>query len=208
MNLHGGDIPTSQVLCLNARAGSAAELAHSLVFSSRKVLTRKQIPVLICAMRNKTFALILAVCFLAAGASSAKIFNPQISKWKLNPGKSNLRSEMGRNDLVDYEWSLNKIKVTISGVDGQGHALHSVWKGNFDGQDYAVTGDPMSDTRSYQKINDRTLDFTVKKGGKMTATGRIVVAPDGNSRTVTTWAKNSRGRKITSIAVYDKVKLF
>jgi hypothetical protein len=158
-------------------------------------------------MKNKTFGLLLAVCFLTAGMCSAEVFNPQIAKWKLNPEKSKLRKEMGRNDLVDYEWSFMKIKVTISGVDSNGHAVHSIWKGNFDGKDYPVTGDPMSDARSYQKVNANTMDFTVKKGGEVRANGRIVVAPDGNSRTVTSWAKNAKGKKITSIAVYDKVGL-
>jgi len=111
---------------------------------------------------------------------------------------------MGRNDLVDYERSMFKTKVTISGVDGRGHAVHSEWRGNFDGQDYPVTGDPTSDARSYRKLNDNTMEFTVKKGGKVVATGRIVVAHDGNTRTVTTSSTNSKGKRITSTAVYDK----
>ena len=158
-------------------------------------------------MKSKILGLILTVCFLSAGACFAQVFNPQIGTWKLNPAKSKLNREMGRNDMVDYEWSFFKTKVTVSGVDARGHAIHSEWKGNFDGQDYPVTGDPTSDARSYRKENDHTLDFTAKKGGQVTATGRIVVAPDGNSRTVTSWAKNSKGKRITSVAVYDKVKL-
>ena len=158
-------------------------------------------------MRHKTFGLVLAFCIFTAGACFADIFNPQMGTWKLNLAKSKLNEEMGRNDRVDYELSLFKTKVTVSGVDARGHAVHSEWKGNFDGQDYPVTGDPMSDARSYRKVNDKTLDFTVKKGGKVMATGRIVVTPDGNSRTVTTWATNSKGKRITSVAVYDKAKL-
>ena len=53
------------------------------------------------------------------------------------------------------------------------------WTGKFDGEDYAVTGDPKSDMRSYKKISDHTLAFTAKKDGKTTSTGRIVVAADG-----------------------------
>jgi hypothetical protein len=56
-------------------------------------------------------------------------------------------------------------------------------------------------------VNDNTMDFAVKKDGKVVASGRIVVAPDGNSRTVTTRATNSKGKRITSVAVYDKVNL-
>ena len=158
-------------------------------------------------MRNKTFGLVLAACFLTAGICSAGLFDNQMGTWKLNPEKSRLSKDMGRNDLVDYELSFMKTKVTVSGVDSHGNPVHSEWKGKFDGQDYPVTGDPMSDTRSYRKVNDNTMDFTVKKAGRIMANGRIVVAPNGNSRTVTTWATNARGKKIMSVAVYDKKNL-
>ena len=40
-----------------------------------------------------------------------------------------------------------------------------------DGKDYPLIGDPMSDTRSYKKIDDRTTELTNKKGGKVTRHG-------------------------------------
>ena len=159
-------------------------------------------------MRNKAFHLILAVGFLTAGTCFADLFSPQMGMWRLNPSKSNLGIQRLKNDVVEYEGAFFKTKITVSSVDVRGHAVHSEWIGNFDGQDYPVTGDPMADTRSYRKVNDNTLDFTVKKRGQIITTGRIVVAPDGNSRTVTTVSTDSKGKRITSVAVYDKVKLF
>ena len=58
--------------------------------------------------------------------------------------------------------------------------------------------------RSYKKVDDRTLALTVKKGGKVTATGRIVVSADGKSRTVTTSGTNAKGKKFKNVGVYDK----
>jgi hypothetical protein len=54
------------------------------------------------------------------------------------------------------------------------------------------------------KIDTRTLGFNVKQGGKTTISGRIVVAPDGKSRTVTTSGTDASGKKVSSNAVYDK----
>src|ERR1700747_202090 len=136
-------------------------------------------------MRNKTFGLLLLICFLATGACFAQIGDVQLGTWKLDPAKSRLNRYMGRNDMVDYEWSFFKMKVTISGVDASGHAMHSEWRGNFDGQDYPVTGDPASDMRSYTKVNDHTLHFAGKKGGQVVYNGTIVVALDGKRRNVT-----------------------
>ena len=69
---------------------------------------------------------------------------------------------------------------------------------------YAITGNPNSDTRSYTKIDGHTLGFNVKKGGKVTTSGRVVVAADGKSRTVTTSGIDPQGKKFKSTAVYDK----
>jgi hypothetical protein len=89
-------------------------------------------------------------------------------------------------------------------VDGSGKALHTEWSGKFDGRDYRVSGDPTSDARSYKMIDDRNLDMTMKKEGKVTATGHIAVAADGKSRTVTIGGLDANGKKFKSVAVYDK----
>jgi len=78
------------------------------------------------------------------------------------------------------------------------------WTGKFDGKDYAVTGDPNSDMRSYTKVDDRTLDFVVKKAGKSTAKGRVVISADAKSRTVSVSGADAKGKKFQNTAVYDK----
>jgi hypothetical protein len=96
------------------------------------------------------------------------------------------------------------VKVTVDGTDSDGNPTHTEWIGKFDGNDYPVTGDPNSDARSLKKIDAHTLELTVKKGGNITMTGRIVVSADGKSRTVTTSGTDATGKKFTSTAVYDK----
>jgi hypothetical protein len=96
------------------------------------------------------------------------------------------------------------VKITVNGTDPEGKATHNEWRGKFDGKDYPVTGEAASDARSYTKVNDRTMDFTVKKGGKTVGTGRIVVSVDGKSRTVAVSGTKPKGKKFRSTAVYDK----
>ena len=107
--------------------------------------------------------------------------------------------------MVVYKNAMGgKVKITTDGIDANGKAAHSEWTGKFDGKDYSVTGDPNSDMRSYTKVDDRTLDFSTKKGGKVTVSGRVVVAADGKSRTVTAAGTNAKGKKFKNIAVFDK----
>lgn len=110
----------------------------------------------------------------------------------------------GKNTTVVYEAAGDQVKVIIDGTDKDGKPTHNEWTGKFDGKDYAVTGDPKSDMRSYKKIDDHALAFTVKKDGKTTVTGRIVVAADGKSRMVIAHGADEQGKKSKEKAAYDK----
>jgi hypothetical protein len=153
-------------------------------------------------MKAKTMVSSLIVCFFAAAVCLAS--SVQIGTWKLNEAKSKIPAGATKNHSVVYEAAGDDVKVTVEGTDGNGNALHSEWTGKFDGKDYPVTGDPTSDMRSYKKVNDRTLDITIKKDGKVTVTGRIVESADGKSRTVTTKGTDAAGKKFETVAVYDK----
>jgi len=67
-----------------------------------------------------------------------------------------------------------------------------------------VNGDATADTRAYRRSNDTTLTFTAKKGTKVVNNGRVVVAADGKSRTVTQTGTNPNGQKFSATSFYDK----
>jgi len=153
-------------------------------------------------MKLKVIVLSLAVFFVGAVVCAAQ--NPNIGTWKLNEAKSKFSPGSTKNQTVVYEAAGDQVRVTVDGVDGNGQPTHNEWTGKFDGKYYAVTGDPTSDTRSYRRINSRTLALTAKKGSKITLTGRITVSANGKTRTVTTTGKNASGKIMHNTAVYDK----
>ncbi len=152
-------------------------------------------------MKTKTIVSTLALCFLAVTVAFA---SPQMGTWKLNEAKSKIPAGVGKNTTVVYEAAGDSVKVTVDGVAGDGKPTHNEWTGKFDGKDYPLVGDPVSDTRAYKKVDDRAMELTNKKGGKVTATGSIVVSADGKSRTVTVSGTDAKGMKIKYTAVYDK----
>jgi hypothetical protein len=153
-------------------------------------------------MKFRTSVLLLVT--LLIGATMCFAADPNLGTWKLNEGKSKIAAGLPKNTTVTYDAAGDGIKATVEGVDGQGKPTHNEWTGKYDGKDYPVTGDSSSDTRSLKKINDRTLELTAKKDGKVTITGRIVVAADGKSRTLTANWTDAMGKKAKSVAVYDK----
>src|SRR3977135_1857221 len=154
-------------------------------------------------MKTKTMGLMLVVS-LAIAAVCFAAGEPMMGTWNLNEAESKLAPGAPKNTTVTYEMVGDQIKVTVDGTDADGKSSHTDWTGKFDGQDYAVQGDPTTDMRSYKKEGKDTLQMTNTKAGKATVTGTVIVAADGKTRTVTTSWTDAKGAKLTSTAVYDK----
>ena len=152
-------------------------------------------------MKLKVIFATLIVCLAAAAVFAADAFT---GTWKLNEAKSKLGAGAVKNTTVTYEVTGDTIKVTLEGVGADGKATHDEWTGKYDGKDYPVTGNPMTDSRAYKKVNDHTLEATGKKGDKVVLTAKITVSADGKTRTVVSTQTTADGKKVTSTAVYEK----
>jgi hypothetical protein len=153
-------------------------------------------------MKIRTFKLTLVFFFLAVAVCLAA--DPQMGTWKLNESKSKISPGTLKNTKVVYSSMFGQVKVKSDGIDANGKPIHAEWSGKIDGKDYPVTGDPNSDTRSYTKVNERTLTTTNKKHGKVRVTGQVVISADGKTRTVTINGTTPKGKKFKNVAVYDK----
>ena len=153
-------------------------------------------------IKNRIAVVAVALSFVATAACFAA--NPHMGTWKLNETKSKIPAGMGKNTTVTYAEAKDEVKVTIDGMDKDGKPTHSVWVGKFDGKAYPVKGNLSYNSVAYKMVNDRTNDITAMKDGKTAWTGRITVAADGKSRTVTINGTDADGKKFKGKAVYDK----
>jgi hypothetical protein len=153
-------------------------------------------------IKTRITAVAVALSFAAATAGFAA--NPHLGTWKFNEAKSKMPAGMGKNTTVVYAEQKDEIKVTVDGADKDGKSTHSVWVGKFDGKSYPVKGNLPYTSVAYKMVNDRTNDITTWKDGKIVWSGRIEVAKDGKSRTVTINATDDKGKKVKGKAVYDK----
>jgi hypothetical protein len=153
-------------------------------------------------MKVKTFMLALALCFVGATLCAAEDLN--VGTWKLNEAKSQIPAGTMKNVTVVYETQGDSVKVTTVGFGRDGKPMHTEWTGRYDGKDYPLAGDPTADARSYRKIDDHTYELANKKDGKVATSGHVVVSKDGKSRTLSITGTDSAGKKVTSVAMYDK----
>jgi hypothetical protein len=153
-------------------------------------------------MKARTVVLGLALGVIGAIPCFAQ--KQFMGTWKLNEAKSKIAAGAPKNSTVVYEPAGDSVKVTIDGTDGSGQPVHSEWTGKFDGNDYPVTGDASEDARSVEYRSGHHLGFKAKKGGKVTISGTIELSPNGKRRTVTSTSEDAQGKKVKSVAVYDK----
>ena len=124
--------------------------------------------------------------------------------WKLNQSKSKIPANTPHNNTVVYAQSGDEVTITGDGVDAAGKAVHQVWTGKFDGKDYAAKGAPNHAMRAYTKVDANTLTYTLTKDGKKLGHGKVVVAADGKSRTVTETMPNAHGKSVDGTYFFDK----
>ncbi len=156
-------------------------------------------------MKARTTVLTMALCLIAGAVCFASdTSTANMGTWKLNEAKSKFAPGATKNHTVTYEPAGDEIKVTVEGTAADGKPVRNEWTGKIDGKFYPVTGDSVPSERSLKKLNDHTLDLTVKQDGKVVTTGRIVVSADGKTRTVTTISTSSKGVTMKNTAVYDK----
>ena len=70
--------------------------------------------------------------------------------------------------------------------------------------DYRLTGEPAFDTIALRRVDASTTAITVKKDGKVVATGTLVVSSNGRMLTETQTLTNADGQKVNRVRVFEK----
>ena len=155
-------------------------------------------------MKKITQVLALSL-FVFSGALWAQQ-DAWLGAWKANLAKSTFTpGPPPRSNTTKREaWGANGMKYTADGVNAQGVSGHNEFTANYDGKDYPVKGNPNSDMVSLKRIDAHSYEWTYKKGGKVTSTGRAVASPDGKTLTVTNKGTDSQGRATGSVLVFEK----
>jgi hypothetical protein len=146
----------------------------------------------------KMLAVVLAMSLSLFAAES-----PFSGTWKLNLAKSKMTPPVPKSDIAVVDADENGLKLTEDVIDDKGQPLKITYEVKFDGKDYPVTGDPSSDSVSYQRVNANTLKGKTKKGGKVATDATIVVSEDGKVTTVN-YTDYSQAKPAKGTGVYDK----
>ena len=148
----------------------------------------------------------LAALLLAPSAHAGDEPGPWFGTWQLNQARSSRRSADSPYKQVTtrIEPAGDGLKVTYDMVGTRGGVTHMEWTGRFDGKDYPVQGVDYVLTNAYRHIDERRYEVTVKVDGSPAATAVAAVSNDGQTLTVVTTERDSRGKRTTTTAIYDR----
>jgi hypothetical protein len=149
----------------------------------------------------------LGACLLATSAviAAGSSVNPAVGTWELNVAKSTFAGAAPKGETRTYSESADGATTLTEktvAADGTENTVSMTYKP--DGKDYPITGSPTFDTLSVKPVSSRTIAFSLKKAGKVVATGRRTVSKDGKTLTMTETATNESGAKVEEREVYDK----
>jgi len=148
---------------------------------------------------------LLALCVVVGAVVVSAQTDPAIGTWKLNPAKSKYDpGPVPKSNTVVITAAGGALKVSGTGVGADGKPTSIEYTVATDRKDVPVKGAPAYDMVSASRIDPNTTQLTRKKGGKVVQTATRAVSSDGKTMTVTTTGTDERGRKINTVAVFEK----
>ena len=137
--------------------------------------------------------------------SSLLAADAAIGTWKLDIGKSKFSpGPPPQSATVTYEDSGGGVKRTGETVNADGSKTSFEYTAQYDGKDYPITGNPNANTIALKRVNDRTVEATLKKGDRVVTNARRVVSADGKTLTLTINGINEQGQKVKNVQVFEK----
>jgi hypothetical protein len=137
--------------------------------------------------------------------ASAQSDVPGVGSWKLNVSKSKLGSQPMPQSIT---WTIVAVgqgtKMTGVRVGADGIRSEAQYTAHYDGKDYPLTGSAHADTVSLKRIDDRTVERTDKKAGKVVETSTTIFSKDGKTSTTTGKATNALGEDFHFIVFNEK----
>jgi len=146
--------------------------------------------------------LVPALAALTLLAQSQEAF---LGMWKVDVSKSKYSpGPAPKSNMKKYEPWQDGFKATQDMVTAKGDKVHVEVVAKVDGKDYPGKGSPDADTYAFKRIDAHSYEVTQKKDGKVTIVAKMVVAPDGKSRSIIQTGKNAKGEPVNNTIYWDK----
>jgi hypothetical protein len=154
-------------------------------------------------MRTRLFVFAVLVLTLTSVAMAAD--DPFVGTWKLDLGKTKVPpgQEM-KSYVMKWEKHGSGYKNTADAIGATGAAFHVEFTVQEEGVDYPMTGNPIANTVSYNKIDAGTVGAMLKRTGTVVARMRSSVSADGKTLTIIQTIVGANGSETASTLIFEK----
>ena len=152
--------------------------------------------------------LVLVASLVLPRDATAQVNPQRFGTWKLDVAKSKYSpGPAPKAQTRKEEPSGDGIKVTVEGIAGNGSKIAYSYTAKYDSKDYTQNGIGMpngADTIALKRVDDQTIELTLKKKGKVIQNTRSVLSADGRTLTLTSTGTNPAGQPTSVVSVWVK----
>ena len=167
-----------------------------------------------CGASSRVLALVIVTALQHAGCTQRESRTTDIERvlsrvgtWKLNVAKSTYDpGPPPRSATRTIEARGNGTRQATEGVDAAGNRVAYEYSANYDDKDYPMTGSGTpneADSIALRRIDNFTVDATLKKDGTVVQTTRGVLSKDGKVLTYTSKG-TAHGQTTSSVTVWER----
>jgi hypothetical protein len=157
-------------------------------------------------MKRRLMTSVLGLATVFAVGTATMAADTNVGVWKLNLAKSQYDPGPAPTSqtLKIEAWGSDGVSYSSDGMDAAGKPTHSEFQAKYNEKFVPFKGNPDADMISYKRIDPNTIDSTTQLNGKVTGHTRVVVSPDGRTRTLTQTGKNVKGQDFHNMLVFEK----
>ena len=160
-------------------------------------------------MRSRRLAtssvFVLASLILSLEQAAAQSDVQRAGTWKLNVAKSRLGPGPAPRSITSTIEAVGEsTRMTGVRIDADGIRTEAKFTARMDGKDYPIKGSANADTVSLKRVDDRTVERTDRRAGKVVETSITVYSADGRTSTTTGKGRCSKGEEFEYVAVNEK----
>ena len=156
--------------------------------------------------RSVAIGLVLAVAAGFASSSVVLAADEWLGTWKLNLSKSKFDPpELApKSQTIVWENVEGGLKTIIEEVNAQGKPVRTEYIAKLNNLDQPWSGSIEADTVVIQRLDDEYFQTTWKLKGEVMILGSTLVSKDRKTLTTTLYGKDTQGRKIGHVTIYDR----
>lgn len=154
-----------------------------------------------------TGALAVAALVAVGASQSAKPAKeePIVGTWRLNVTKSRYLPGPGPvSETRTYKRGPNGVEGTILRRFPDGRSERIEYVAEYD-REYPVIGTEDYDHILLKRIDERTAEAVLSHAGRVYGTARRMIAPSGNTMTITLRRETASGDVVMNTAVYERI---